>query len=63
MIFIDSNPFIYAFYKPKHEVLDEKKRELKKKSKEIVSRINEGKKVLTTTIHISEVSEVTTRKY
>lgn len=27
MIFIDSNPFIYAFYKPKYGVLDEKKKE------------------------------------
>lgn len=43
MIFIDSNPFIYAFYKPRYGVLDEK--------------------VLTTTVHISEVYNLLKRNY
>ncbi len=63
MKFIDSNPLIYAFYKPKDEVLDEKKKDLKDKSKTIVSRINEGEKVLTTAIHISEVYNLLKRSY
>ena len=45
MKFIDSNLFIYAFYKPKNELLDQKKKDLKNISKLIVSRINEGEKV------------------
>ncbi len=63
MKFIDSNPFIYAFYKPKNESLDQKKSDLKNASKAIVSRINEGEKVLTTTIHISEVYNLLKRNY
>lgn len=63
MIFIDSNPFIYAFYKPKKEALDEKKKELKSRSKEIVRRINNGEKVLTSTIHISEIYNLLKRSY
>lgn len=63
MRFIDSNPFIYAFYKPKNELLDQKKIELKNKSKAIVNRINEGEKVLTTTVHISEVYNLLKRNY
>ena len=63
MKFIDSNPFIYAFYKPKNELLDPNKKDLKNKSKAIISRINEGEKVLTTTIHISEVYNLLKRNY
>src|SRR3990172_12244847 len=63
MKFIDSNHFIYAFYKPKNELLDPNKMDLKNKSKAIISRINEGEKVLTTTIHISEVYNLLKRNY
>lgn len=63
MIFVDSNPFIYAFYKPRYGALDEKKKDLKNKSKEIVKKINEGEKVLTTTVHISEVYNLLKRNY
>ncbi len=63
MKFIDSNPFIHAFYKPKNELLDQNKRDLKNASKAIVSRINKGEKVLTTVIHISEVYNLLKRSY
>src|SRR5574341_2313747 len=63
MKFIDSNPFIHALYKPKREVLDEKRKDLKNRSKEIIKRINGGEKVLTTTIHISEIYNLLKRSY
>lgn len=56
--FIDSNVFVYAILKPKKNV-EEKISEMKEKAKEILLRINKGEeKVLTTTIHISEIANV-----
>ncbi len=60
MKFLDANIFIYAYYKPKHN-LTEKQKEMKEKSKEIVRRINEGEEVITTVVHLSEVSNILKR--
>ena len=61
MKFLDANIFIYAYYKPRIELSKEQKL-LKTKSKEIVKEINEGKlEVLTTAVHLSEVSNILKR--
>ncbi|ASI98388.1 type II toxin-antitoxin system VapC family toxin [Thermococcus celer] len=57
MRFIDANVFIYAVLKPKRE-LNEKELEIKRVSKEIFNRINEGEEVITTVAHLSEVANV-----
>lgn len=60
MRFLDANVFIYAYYKPKHE-LTEKQKEMKEKAKEIIKRINDGEEVITTVVHISEISNILKR--
>jgi predicted nucleic acid-binding protein len=60
MRFLDANVFIYAYYKPKKE-LTERQKELKEQAKGIITRINEGEKVITTVIHLSEVSNILKR--
>lgn len=61
MRFLDANIFIYAYYKPRIELSKEQKL-MKAKSKEIVREINEGKlEVLTTVVHLSEVSNILKR--
>lgn len=57
MRFIDANVFIYAILKPKRE-LNEKELKIKRVSKEIFNRINEGEEVITTVVHLSEVANV-----
>ena len=60
MRFLDANVFIYAYYKPKRE-LTEKQKEMKERSKEIIRRINEGEEVITTVVHLSEVTNILKR--
>ncbi|ATZ61799.2 MAG: type II toxin-antitoxin system VapC family toxin [Methanosarcinales archaeon Met12] len=60
MRFLDANIFIYAYYKPVHD-LSSKRRAMKEKSKEIVDRINEGETVITAVVHLSEVSNILKR--
>jgi uncharacterized protein len=55
--YVDANVFIYAFLKTKrtlqpHEVI------IKDAAKKIVSRINEGEKVVTSVVHFSEVCNI-----
>ena len=60
MRFLDANVFIYAYYKPKRE-LTEKQKEMKERSKETIRRINEGEEVITTVVHLSEVTNILKR--
>ena len=60
MRFLDANVFIYAYYKPKRK-LTEKQKEMKERSKEIIRRINEGEEVITTVVHLSEVTNILKR--
>ncbi len=60
MKFLDANIFIYAYYRPRHQ-LTEKQKEMKSRSKEILRRINEGEEVTTTVIHLSEISNILKR--
>jgi|LGVF01.1.fsa_nt_gb predicted nucleic acid-binding protein len=61
MKFLDANVFIYAYYKPKRK-LTEKQKEMKERSKEIIRKINGGEEeVITTVVHLSEVSNILKR--
>jgi hypothetical protein len=57
MRFVDSNILIYALLKPKMEP-DGRIAEVKKRSFEIIKRIQDGEKVATTLIHLSEVANI-----
>jgi predicted nucleic acid-binding protein len=57
MRFIDANVFIYAVLKSKRE-LNERGREVKNASKEILKKVNEGEEVITTVVHLSEIANV-----
>jgi predicted nucleic acid-binding protein len=58
MKFLDANPFIYAFYKPRR-TLTSRERELKKNAKRILTRVLEDdEETLTTIVHLSEVVNV-----
>jgi uncharacterized protein len=55
--YVDANLFVYAFLKTKralqpHEV------KIKDAAKKIVSRINEGEKVVTSVVHFSEICNI-----
>ena len=60
MRFLDANVFIYAYYKPKRE-LTEKEKEMKEHAKDTITRINEGEDVITTVVHLSEVTNILKR--
>ena len=61
MKFLDANVFIYAYYKPKVQ-LDPAQKMMKDCSKKIIENINNGHtKVLTSVVHISEVSNILKR--
>ena len=60
MRFLDANVFIYAYYKPTRE-LTEKQKQMKERSKEIIRKLNEGEEVITTVVHLSEVSNILKR--
>lgn len=55
--FIDANVFLYAFISTKRK-LSEKDSKLKQASKAIVERIEKGEKVMTSAVHLSEISNV-----
>lgn len=57
MRFIDSNLFIYALLKPKRR-LTELEATMKRRAKEIISRIDANENVITTVIHISEILNI-----
>ncbi|HCW08289.1 MAG TPA: twitching motility protein PilT [Cytophagales bacterium] len=55
--YVDANVFVYAFLKTKralqpHEV------KIKDAAKKIVTRINEGEKVVTSVVHFSEICNI-----
>jgi len=57
MRFVDANVFLYAFLKTGRK-LSEKETRLKRISSGIIERIEKGEKVLTSAVHISEVSNM-----
>lgn len=63
MKFLDANVFIYAYYKPKIR-LDSNQKRMKDKSKKIIEGINSRRtKVLTSVVHLSEVSNILKRSF
>lgn len=61
MRFVDASVFLFAYLKPKKK-LPEKVLLMKKNAKKIVARINEGEKVITTIIHLSEIANIVESK-
>ena len=58
MKFLDSNVFIYAFYRPGRH-LSQSEKQMKDLSKKIVAEVEEGKeKVVTTVVHLSQVVNI-----
>jgi len=55
--FVDSSVFLHAFLTPRR-TLTEKERSVKDEAKAIVKRIEDGEKVGTTTVHLSEVVNI-----
>jgi hypothetical protein len=62
MRFLDSNIFIYAYYRPSRALRD-REMVMKEASKRILKAVNEGEeKVLTTVVHLSEVANILGRR-
>ncbi|RLG59169.1 VapC toxin family PIN domain ribonuclease [Candidatus Geothermarchaeota archaeon] len=57
MRFIDYNVFIYAILKPKRK-LSREEEERKRRAKRIYDRVNRGEEVVTSIIHLSEISNI-----
>lgn len=57
MRFIDASVFLYAYLKPKKE-LPGKLKKMKERAKGIVKRVDEGEKVVTTIVHLSEIANI-----
>ncbi len=58
MKFLDSNIFIYAFYRPRRQLTSSEKA-MKDSSKRIVTSMANGKEsVVTTVVHLSEVANI-----
>ena len=55
--YVDANVFVYAFLKTKR-TLQPHEIKVKEAAKKIVSRINEGEKVVTSVVHFSEVCNI-----
>ena len=58
MRFLDSNIFIYAYYKPKKQ-LTQKEKQMKEQAKQIISNISQGKEEVTmTVVTLSEIVNI-----
>lgn len=58
MKFLDTNVFVYAYYKPKKQ-LSQKEKQMKEEAQKIISAISQGKEeALLTVIHISEIVNI-----
>ena len=55
--YVDANVFVYAFLKTKRQ-LQPNELEIKQAAKNIVARISQGEKVMTSVVHFSEVCNV-----
>ena len=57
MRFIDATVFVHAYIKPRRLLKPHEKR-IKENAKSIVKRVNEGERVLTTTVHLGEIANI-----
>jgi len=64
MKFLDSNVILYAYLRPKQNItLDERIKWRKKRSQEIIKRIEEKKEtVLISTVHLGEILNILSKK-
>ena len=66
MKFADANIFLYAFLEPKKKMAG-KQSSLRQESKNIVTRIEKGERVITSVVQLSEISNIlearTSRKF
>lgn len=66
MRFVDANVFLYAFLEPKKRLAG-KQSVLKQESRDIVTRIEGGERVITSVVQLSEISNIlearASRKY
>ena len=58
MRFLDSNIFIYAYYKPKKQ-LTQREKQMKERAKQIISNVSQGKEeVIMTVVTLSEIVNI-----
>ncbi|MEM2618166.1 MAG: type II toxin-antitoxin system VapC family toxin [Candidatus Hadarchaeales archaeon] len=57
MRFIDASVFLHAFLKPKRP-LEPHEQKIKEAARSILRRVEEGERVLTTVVHLSEVVNI-----
>ncbi len=58
MRFLDANVFVYAYYRPRRALTPDEE-EMKELSKQIVTRVSEGKEsIITTVVHLSEMVNI-----
>ena len=56
--FLDANIFIYAYYKPRKQLL-QKEKQMKQQAQQIIRNVTQGKEqVATTVIHLSETANI-----
>ena len=55
--FVDASVFVHAYLRPRRE-LKPHERQIKSHARGIVTRINEGERVLTSVVHLSEVADL-----
>jgi len=55
--FVDASVFVHAFLRPKR-ALKPHERALKRKARDIVSRINRGEEVCTSVVHMAEIANI-----
>jgi len=61
MRFLDSSVFLHAYLKPRRK-LTPREKVIKDASKSILTRVDEGEKVFTTVVHLSEVLNIVESK-
>jgi predicted nucleic acid-binding protein len=58
MRFLDANIFIYAYYKPKKQLI-QKEKQMKEQAKQIIGNVSKGKEEVTmTVVHLSEIVNI-----
>jgi predicted nucleic acid-binding protein len=56
--FLDANIFIYAYYKPRKQLL-QKEKQMKQQAQQIIRNVTQGKEqVATTVVHLSETANI-----
>jgi len=58
MKFLDANIFIYAYYKPKKQLI-QKEKQMKEQAKKIITEVSQGKEeIVMTVVQISEIVNI-----